>query len=61
MWATFYYTLFFYLLTTMQNLLQSLHGQRLRLNVQDNDLKRLLNAVKDGRVCSFVAHLLSVL
>ncbi|OCB85846.1 hypothetical protein A7U60_g7200 [Sanghuangporus baumii] len=33
----------------MNNLLQSLNSQRLRLNVHDNDLKRLLSAVKDGR------------
>lgn len=36
--------------STMQNLLQSLSAQRLRLNIQDGDLKRLLSAVKDGRV-----------
>ena len=34
----------------LQNLLQSLSAQRLRVHVQDADLKRLLSAVKEGRV-----------
>ncbi|KAI5116535.1 hypothetical protein M0805_009046 [Coniferiporia weirii] len=33
----------------MQNLLQSLSTQRLRLRVPDGDLKRLLSSVKEGR------------
>ncbi|THH03070.1 hypothetical protein EW145_g6557 [Phellinidium pouzarii] len=33
----------------MNNLLESLSSQRLRLRVQDSDLKRLLSSVKEGR------------